>query len=444
MMRTIFALVTTVSCIKVLISASQKTGRPKNLNHSLKLSKSNNMKNSNIFWDLDYNEKKFRIRAGRYYLDMSTKKYLIALDGGEEMEIYNENEKIREIKDLISREDSIDRERARDESVDSLRKSGSGQETAGTNKSTNSRKTRIFNDPIVPREKSNLISPGDSTSKEYLSQLAENIKSSLYDAESTPDSMKSQYRSDLRDDEEKTVPKDLQTDSKPKIELVEASKKTSALSGPNTKSNATPQYRDGSAKGYVFSLIPVFKHKMDKRMLIAKDGWCLTHKMVFKVCEYSRFWSLDDSFYWDIFKAEDVSYIDRLMKSLMNKAERNKDIKKASYINSNTCPSSCPDGDCDTDESDDEDSDDHKAPYNTQYSNRQIVFNPQPQQFNQRPGRGMAGYYPATQPIQYGMVQPVDSSTYSTHSPFSNESVIIDRGLFEKLKQAYDRTSVRN
>lgn len=427
-MKTLLVLITAISCARVIVSPYKTSGQPKSLDHSLKLVKTN-MKNSGIFWDLDYNGKNYRIRNGRYYLDMSPEKDLKIRDGANEMAKYNEEEKIKEIRELIKKEDDTDKDRIKGENASGTRKNTARPDAFDTSKSAGTKKPPVFNDPIVPKEGGSLTGSLDPA-KEYALQLIESDassqKSNLYGVE---DMFKGQYQSNLKEDEEETTVKDIHTDTKPKIELAEGQDKASML-GTVQKSNGPSIHRSMPTNGYAFSLIPVFMNKMDKRMLIMIDGWCLTDKMVFRACEYPNFWNLDDSFYWDIFKAEDINYLNKIVKSLIDKTETNSGIKRASYIDTNACTSLCPDGECDTDESDDEDSDYLKViPYNT--PNR--LASPQTQGPVQPIQMGIqSGYYPGIQPMHHSR-------------PFSRESAIVDPNLFEKLRQTYyDRTTAKN
>lgn len=85
----------------------------------------------------------------------------------------------------------------------------------------------------------------------------------------------------------------------------------------------------GPNVGFVFELIPIFKSKTEKGILIVNNGRCLSYSLEFEKCNYSEYWDLDSRFFWDIYRTADFGYLN-MLKSYVAEQEKKAGMGKAS------------------------------------------------------------------------------------------------------------------
>lgn len=405
-----------IKCLKIVISPFLTDGRVRYLNHALKLVPSS-LQSERVFWDLDTNDLKYRLRSGKYYWSESREGRLIKKDGGPKMEEYDELVKLDELKALI-RGNNSDRTDIYNSRGDEYDANNSRSFALGDKKS--------FEDPIVEKQRSKNMSSNlvDPISQEYFKSMGDdNALSFLKDTDSAFDKPKDDTAeetkkevvknkkskkptkeakaekndlnlSDEQGDEEKAGQKSAESEKPTEENKLNKSMLASNVfelsASPNTASNAyngaqtQPLPLRGPTLGFDFELFPVFVHKLEKKMLIMKSKNCLTHDMSFKPCKFSDFWSLKPEFYWEVYKAEDTAYLKKIQTVIASKSNANNNVKINSYAVTKNCPNTCPSGKCESSESESMDSTSNDS--STNYTQMKPTF----------PGQNQGMVYPQT------------------------------------------------
>lgn len=123
-----------IQCVKVVISPYLNDGKVKYLTHGLRLATST-LQNSKVFWDLETNDLRYRIRQGKFYLDLDKENKLTKRDGGKAMEDFDELQRLNELKNLFT-----------DNSVEKVEKASEAAPK------------KRYEDPIVEKKKNKLLS----------------------------------------------------------------------------------------------------------------------------------------------------------------------------------------------------------------------------------------------------------------------------------------------
>ena len=576
-------------CIKVLISIDKENNRTLNLDTGLTFVKTD-LKNRKLFWNLDYDNNKFRLRTGRRYLKITGDNILDFSDGGDEMEDYDENEKINELREVIRQDEDKGRGNGSRNFNNSRNQNGSrgsnysrnqngSRNTSGSNNSrgssysrnsndsrsrgnnggydrssaptpqrgpfgnrnTTNQDSEAYNDPIVPKNRGRLI----SLSSELVGDTDNEVNSGLFELQSAFN-MNSNSASGLKEDDDDTeIAKKLEnndvkpiietakpklstkknskvqpqvsgdskkfdqtqesgtakgeettdhsnleskltdeklesklTDEKLESKLTENTPKTSEsrltgdavkqtnkeshlaatdksfksniFSANSQKSFATRQNQPKPSKGFIFKLIPTFNNKLEKKMLILVGSLCLTHDLEFRNCDFKDFWDLERDFYWDIYRADDLSIMDKVLKTLKSKSRNNDKIKSAAYADINRCPSTCPEGNCNSEENDEGFSTDqstNNTQYNLQNTNPPIsnTGNNSIQRPTTSPIHNIRRNFPSQAPNrvntnvgrQTNQMQGNNMQRGANFTGNNNKLVTITEDLFRELSRAY-------
>ncbi|ELA41766.1 uncharacterized protein VICG_01118 [Vittaforma corneae ATCC 50505] len=435
--------------VEVVIQKYSRTGNVKYLNHELKFVKGD-LNNKSIYWSLDSNRKNvYRIRFGRHYLDVSRKgATLIKKDGGEALEKFSEEQRLTEIKNYLDKQNTENEQKTKptDEQGSEEREGNTTMDSdvktgTSTSKHENSgasgTASKIVRDPII--EKSSRLTDGfiDSLTPEFLSHLTEN---ETYEISTAFDKNQTSTLKENNEDDDK---KEIETNKKPKIEVIKSSKNvkesnlvdkkesTKTETAQNTSGNQSTGGRT-RRNGFVFELFPVFMHTLDKKILILVGEKCLTQSLKFEKCNFDDYWNLSDEFYWNIFKVENVNFLDGLKKMIDDKAKNNDDVKRNQFAKTENCPNPCPEGDC---QSGDEDGDESKS-----------IMHPADQpinpQFNPKAGSLMPAmaHPPMANPMMasgnIGMRQlPAQPINTQNVAPASNQ-ITLTKELMDKLLEA--------
>lgn len=145
-----------IQCVKIVISPYTTDNKIKYLNHTLKLVTSS-LQNAKVFWDLETNDLRYRIRYGRLYLDLDKDNKLIKKDGGKGLEDFDEIQRLNELKNLISENEG-------DKGV---------EEEKNNDKITDTKKEN--EDPIVQKKNSLLSSLVELLTKKDSSDLRSSL-----------------------------------------------------------------------------------------------------------------------------------------------------------------------------------------------------------------------------------------------------------------------------
>lgn len=377
-------IVMALCLVEVVIQKYSRTGNVKYLNHELKFVKGD-LNNKEIYWGLDSNRKNvYRIRFGRYYLDISKKgTTLIKKDGGDALEKFSEEQRLAEIKNYLDKQNIEEEKKSSKPTADEQRsEEREGSTTAGSDvkagasstskrdsSGTNSAASKIVRDPIIEKNSKLTGDFIDSLTPEFLSNLAEN-ENGAYGISTAFDKSHAPTLKENNEDDDK---KEIEASKKPKIELVDSEnfkksskhiKKSNLVDKAETTKPETAQATSNSSSmagrtrrnGFVLELFPVFMHTLDKKILILLDDMCLTHSLKFEKCSFEDYWSLNDEFYWNIFKVENINFLDGLKKMIDDKAKNNDDVKRNQFAKTDNCPNPCPEGDCQNDGDEDDDS----------------------------------------------------------------------------------------
>lgn len=363
-----------VICVEVIIQPYSSSGEVSFLTTSLKIENAT-LDEKKVYWNIHTNHKNaYRISYDEYFLDISRKNDdLIKKSGGESLKKFNEDSKIREIKKYLEKEEdknnedknenknkietgeNADDRSSTNNSKDDTTKAYKPKDNSTTNKENNNaakssepKKKKVIRDPIIEKGSALLGDEFfDSLTPEFFNNLVENEG---YMMKNEPESKKKEELKENGNENRKeiTTPKTDILENKQtkknnqKSNLVEAKDDDEAKKNPENQGITSGTRRSG----FAFEFFPVFFHMLDKRSLIRINDKCLTHSLKFKPCVLNDFWSLDEEFYWNIYKAENTSILNGLRKMINNKERSNDDVKKNLYARPENCSNRCPSGDC--------------------------------------------------------------------------------------------------
>lgn len=348
---------------KVVLMAHTEQPRSKAVNYNLKLV-GYNPNSVKFLWALDFNNSRFRFREGEFYLTKDSTDRLIKKSGGNALLKYSQDAELNEFKQLIKGSSGIEN------ANNGNKREGSNliDDERGAGNKGNGQQSE-YKDAFVPANKkrsrfsSFLIN--ESTNASFLNGFGDKENSetresafSSFEKNTSEKKAKSNNNENFtkrqKSDVESTLKSDLidQNDVDSTNNLLSENIQSNAYSTTGSTSSVSNNF--GPDEGYVFDIIPIFNHKLDKKSLVIKDKMCLTHTLIFKVCDYDSFWDLPEEYYWDIYGAEDQVYLNKIKSFLERKVKNGDKILQNQFAELRGCPNSCPDGNCEQTYDDDE------------------------------------------------------------------------------------------
>lgn len=274
------------------------------LDHDLRLVNSNKME-VGVQWSMRYNDAKFRMSSGKYYLDMASDKRLTKVSGGDEIENDEQEQQLKEIKEAI-REDRIRVEGSRTP-VGAVVYVGGGQNGNGANE-------RTMVEPIVERRSMLIDDMGDSAGSMLSSNLADNEGDST-GGSTTVEKIGKNSKTDKVQKTESTENESISTQTNLQSNLFGSSIISSggnATSSSNVTSSDEKSTSKTTGKGFVFDIIPTFTNNFLKTYIIKKADRCLTHNLMFEECNLDAQKPLPEYFYWDIYRVDDAGVLGKI------------------------------------------------------------------------------------------------------------------------------------
>ncbi|KAM0679552.1 hypothetical protein GINT2_002180 [Glugoides intestinalis] len=296
------------------------------LSHDLRLVKSNKTQLS-VQWSMQYNGSKVRMSTGKYYLDMSSDKKLIKVNGGDAIEKEEQEQQLKEIKEAIR----ADRIRVEGNRTEAAAYAVEGQKST-QNQNADTQNAMV--EPIIEKKIMLIDDMGDSTGNMLSSNLVDNEGDSV-GGSTVIEKTEKKEKASKRDKIQKTESTENESG------LVHANLQSN-LFGSSTKSssNVTEKSTEKvSEKGYVFDIIPSFSDEFSKKFVIKKEKRCLTHNLMYEECDLNTQKPLPGNFYWNIYQVDDAGVLGKI-KHVVKLTENQKQQRCTSETRSlsNTSP----------------------------------------------------------------------------------------------------------